>query len=82
MQFLPRVSDVELASLFAGTTCVMVNSLDKELRLRIFEPFGFVAPVTMSDFDPIRTIAGDAALLVTSLLSMPRLKHLFHHFGA
>lgn len=64
IQFLPRVSDQELATLYAGSACVLATSLEEGFGLPIIEGFGFGAPVITSDVDPMREIAGDAAVLV------------------
>lgn len=64
VQFLPRMSDADLASLYAEASCVMVTSLEEGFGLPIIEAFGFGAPVITSNIDPMREIAGDAALLV------------------
>ncbi len=64
IQFLPRVSDRELAALYAGSSCVVAASLQEGFGLPIIEGFGFDAPVITAALDPMREIAGDAALLV------------------
>ncbi len=64
IQFLPRVSDQELAELYAGTACVVATSLEEGFGLPIIEGFGFGAPVITSNIDPMREIGADAALLV------------------
>jgi glycosyltransferase involved in cell wall biosynthesis len=64
IEFLPRVSDGELAELYAGSACVLATSLHEGFGLPIIEGFGFGAPVITSNLDPMMEVAGDAALLV------------------
>jgi glycosyltransferase involved in cell wall biosynthesis len=64
IQFLPRVSDEELAALYAGSSCVLATSLEEGFGLPIIEGFGFGIPVITSDLDPMREVAGGAAVLV------------------
>ena len=64
IQFLPRVSDDELAALYAGSACVVATSLQEGFGLPIIEGFGFGVPVITSAIDPMAEVAGDAALLV------------------
>jgi glycosyltransferase involved in cell wall biosynthesis len=64
IQFLPRVSNQELAALYAGSICVVAPSLQEGFCLPIIEGFGFEVPVITSKVDPMREIAGGAALLV------------------
>jgi glycosyltransferase involved in cell wall biosynthesis len=67
IQFLPRLSDDDLASLYSGSACVIVASLEEGFGLPIIEAFGFEVPVITSNIDPMKEIAGDAALLVNPL---------------
>ena len=62
--FLPRVSDAELAALYRGSRCLVATSLQEGFGLPILEGFGFGTPVITSTRDPMREVAGDAALLV------------------
>lgn len=64
IEFLPRVSDRELAELYAGSACVVATSLQEGFGLPIIEGFGFGAPVITSNVNPMMEVAGDAALLV------------------
>lgn len=64
IQFLPRMTDQELAMLYAGSACVVATSLEEGFCLPIIEGFGFGVPVITSNVDPMREIAGDAAILV------------------
>lgn len=64
IEFLPRLSDRELAELYAGSACVVAASLHEGFGLPIIEGFGFGAPVVTSNVDPMMEVAGDAALLV------------------
>ena len=64
IHYLPRLSDKELAALYASSACVVATSLREGFCLPIIEGFGFAAPVVTSDIDPMREIAGDAACLV------------------
>ena len=64
IEYLPRVSDAELASLYAGSSCVVAASLLEGFCLPIIEAFGFSSPVIASNIDPMREIAGSGALLV------------------
>jgi glycosyltransferase involved in cell wall biosynthesis len=64
IEYLPRVSDEELASLYAGASCVVAASLLEGFCLPIVEAFGFGCPVITSNINPMLEIARDAALLV------------------
>ena len=64
IHYLPRVSDHQLARLYAESACVVSASLQEGFGLPIIEGFGFGTPVIVSDLDPMREIAGGAALLV------------------
>ncbi len=64
IQFLPRVTDQELATLYSESVCVVATSLEEGFCLPIIEGFGFGAPVITSNVDPMREIAGAAAMLV------------------
>jgi len=64
IQFLPRVSDEEMGALYAGGLGVIVTSLFEGFGLPIIEGFGFGTPVITSAIDPMKEVAGDAALLV------------------
>jgi glycosyltransferase involved in cell wall biosynthesis len=65
VHFLPRVSDEALALLYAQSTAVVAPSIREGFCLPIVEGFGFSVPVITSDIDPMREIAGGAALLVS-----------------
>ena len=64
IHYLPRISDSELARLYTESACVVSASLQEGFGLPIIEGFGFGTPVIASDVDPMREIAGGAALLV------------------
>jgi glycosyltransferase involved in cell wall biosynthesis len=64
VNFLPRVTDNELANLYAGSKGVIATSLQEGFGLPIIEAFGFCVPVITSNLNPMAEIAGDAALLV------------------
>lgn len=64
IEYLPRISDQELAELYAGSAGVLATSLQEGFGLPIIEGFGFGAPVITSNLDPMREVAGNAALLV------------------
>lgn len=64
IQFLPRVSDAELAALYRGSLCLVATSLEEGFGLPILEGFGFGTPVITATRDPMREVAADAALLV------------------
>jgi glycosyltransferase involved in cell wall biosynthesis len=64
IQYLPRLSDAELAACYAGSVCVIAASLAEGFGLPIIEGFGFGTPVITSDIDPMREVAGGAAMLV------------------
>lgn len=64
IQFLPRVTDQELATLYSESACVVATSLEEGFCLPIIEGFGFGVPVITSNVDPMREIAGAAAILV------------------
>lgn len=64
IQFLPRVTDQELATLYSESACIVATSLEEGFCLPIIEGFGFGAPVITSNVDPMREIAGPAAILV------------------
>jgi len=63
--FLDQVTDGELASIYAKSSCVLAVSLLEGFCLPIVEAFGFGVPVIASDVNPMMEIAGDAALLVS-----------------
>jgi glycosyltransferase involved in cell wall biosynthesis len=62
--FLARQTDDELALLYASSRVVVAASITEGFGLPIIESFGFGTPVIASDKDPMREVAGDAALLV------------------
>lgn len=62
--FLPRISDQELADLYAGSAVVVATSLQEGFGLPVLEGFGFGSPVVTSTVEPLPEVAGDAALLV------------------
>ena len=64
VEFLPRVTDAELAAIYRGSAGVIAASLLEGFCLPIVEGFGFGVPVIASDIDPMKEIAGQAALLV------------------
>ncbi len=64
IHFLPRVSDEELVGLYRRCRGVIATSLQEGFGLPIIEGFGFGVPVVTSRLDPMREVAGDAALLV------------------
>ena len=64
IHFLPRLSDAELAGLYAASSCVIATSLQEGFGFPIIEAFGFGSPVITSRVDPMMEIAGDAAILV------------------
>jgi glycosyltransferase involved in cell wall biosynthesis len=64
VHFLPWLTDPELAVLYADSSCVVAASLQEGFGLPIIEGFGLGSPVITSDIDPMREVAGDAALLV------------------
>lgn len=64
IEFLPRLSDAELASCYAGCACVVATSLEEGFGLPIVEGFGFGVPVITSKLDPMQEVAGGAAILV------------------
>ena len=64
VEFLPRLSDQALGQLYAGASCIVAASLVEGFGLPIIEGFGFGAPVITSNIDPMREIAGEAAVLV------------------
>jgi glycosyltransferase involved in cell wall biosynthesis len=64
IHYLPRLSDAELAACYAGSACVVAASLQEGFGLPVIEGFGFDTPVITSDLEPMREIAGNAALLV------------------
>ncbi|GAC1427138.1 MAG: glycosyltransferase family 1 protein [Burkholderiaceae bacterium] len=64
VEYLPHISDQELASIYTGSSCVIAASLLEGFCLPIVEAFGFGSPVITSNIDPMMEIAGGAALLV------------------
>lgn len=64
IEYLPQLSDRDLATLYVQASCVMATSLREGFGLPIIEAFGFGTPVVTSNIDPMKEIAGDAALLV------------------
>jgi glycosyltransferase involved in cell wall biosynthesis len=67
IEFLPRLTDDEVAALYQDSACVVAASLQEGFCLPIIEGFGLGAPVIASNVDPMREIAGDAALLFDPL---------------
>jgi glycosyltransferase involved in cell wall biosynthesis len=65
VQFLPRISDSELASVYQGCVAVVATSLLEGFGLPVIEGFGFGAPVITSTVNPLAEVAGGAALLVS-----------------
>ena len=65
IEFLPRVSDEELASVYNGSVAVVASSLFEGFGLPVIEGFGFCVPVITSNINPMMEVAGDAALLVS-----------------
>jgi glycosyltransferase involved in cell wall biosynthesis len=65
IEYLPRVTDSELATLYAQSSCVVAASLLEGFCLPIVEAFGFGSPVIASNINPMMEIAGGAALLVS-----------------
>ena len=64
IRYLPRLTDAELAACYADSACVVAVSLKEGFGLPIIEGFGFGTPVITSKLDPMREVAGGAALLV------------------
>lgn len=64
IEYLPRISDEELAFLYTNASCVVAASLLEGFCLPIVEAFGFGSPVITSNINPMMEIAGEAALLV------------------
>jgi len=64
IEYLPWLSDKELAERYAGSACVIAASLKEGFGLPVIEGFAFGAPVITSDVDPMREVAGGAAILV------------------
>ena len=64
VRLLPRISDSDLVELYANSLGVLVTSLREGFGLPIIEAFGVGAPVITSNLDPMREIAGGAAILV------------------
>jgi glycosyltransferase involved in cell wall biosynthesis len=67
IQFMPRLTDAEVTTLYQDSACVVVASLQEGFCLPIIEGFGLGVPVIASNVDPMREIAGDAALLFDPL---------------
>ena len=63
VQFLDRVTDLELANLYANASCVIAVSTAEGFCLPIIEAFGFDVPVVASGANPMCEIAGGAALI-------------------
>lgn len=63
VQFLGRLSDEELANLYANASCLLAVSTMEGFCLPIIEAFGFDVPVVASSADPMCEIAGGAALI-------------------
>jgi glycosyltransferase involved in cell wall biosynthesis len=64
ISFLPRQTDEELATLYAGSTGVVATALAEGFGLPIIEGFALGVPVITSDRDPMREVSGGAAILV------------------
>ena len=58
------MTDQELATLYSESACVVATSLEEGFCLPIIEGFGFGVPVITSNVDPMKEIAGAAAILV------------------
>lgn len=67
VDFLPRVTDGQLVTLYRGATGVVATSIEEGFGLPLIEGFAFDAPVISSTRPPMAEIAGDAALLVDPL---------------
>ena len=65
VRFLNRVTDAELATIYAGSVAVVAVSILEGFCLPIIEGFGFGVPVISSDIDPMKEIAGGGAILVS-----------------
>ncbi len=63
VRFLDRVTDLELANLYANASCVIAVSTTEGFCLPIIEAFGFDVPVVASGANPMNEIAGGAALI-------------------
>ncbi|MDQ8172232.1 MAG: glycosyltransferase family 1 protein [Gemmatimonadota bacterium] len=59
-----RVSDAELATLYAGARAVLVPSREEGFGLPVLEAFAAGAPVVASDIPPIREVSGGLATLL------------------
>ena len=64
ISFMPYLSEQALARLYAKSKVVVVTSLREGFGLPIIESFGFGVPVITSNVDPMREVAGCAAVLV------------------
>jgi len=62
--FLTWQTDAQIAGLYASAAGVIAPSLEEGFGLPIIEGFGSATPVITSDIDPMREVAGGAALLV------------------
>jgi glycosyltransferase involved in cell wall biosynthesis len=62
--FTGWIGDEVMASYYRHAAAVVFPSLQEGYGLPIVEAFGFGVPVITSNLDPMREIAGDAALLV------------------
>lgn len=67
VRLLGRVSDEDLASLYAGCACFAFPSLYEGFGLPVLEAMAAGAPVLTSNVSSLPEVAGDAALLVDPL---------------
>lgn len=64
IDFLPRLDDAEVASLYRSSLGVVAVALREGFGLPVLEGFGFSAPVITSNRPPMIEVAGDAAILI------------------
>jgi len=67
VRLLGRVSDEDLATLYAGAACFAYPSLYEGFGLPVLEAMAAGAPVLTSNVSSLPEVAGDAALLVDPL---------------
>lgn len=72
IEFLDRVTDEDLAKIYSNALAVVAPSILEGFCLPIIEGFGFGTAVITSRIDPMREIAGGAAILVDPL-SVPEI---------
>lgn len=64
VEYVTATTDNEIAQLYRGAVCLVMPSLMEGFGLPIIEAFGFGTAVITSNRDPMKEVAGNAAILV------------------